>query len=1022
MKQSLIIFISDIHLTGNKPENEGKVINAFCEDVKKQLLAIPHEEVFVLIGGDLVQAADNAYSYILFWEKILSRLLSYGINKRNIICIPGNHDAQRGWVEENIDVYAPFIDKQYDEDKFNDLVNSNQAELFTKKFKNYSDFVTSRLEMQKFDVVGFPIEMNDDWSVYCMNTALSTFTGLEDSDYPHLKDDTKRLNIDTRRLYEWLEVNCKKKILLMHHPMEYLSEQADIELRKLVKLKFDLVLTGHTHRQDLLCNDNGKDSYIWCQAPQLYTDKHDKLGYCIIELCGSAVERIIYRQWYSSRNSFRAGLDFTEEEDGIVKIKNQPIEVIDPIRMKLEEKFNDTMAVYGDNSLVWIDRYFSMNRFDRTFRFKKNNLYSEDEIIDARKSIKIMTPAQYGLSSFAWHFLLRLWKEQKKFGLYVDCRLIKRGKTEKTIARQLDEFGVRVSDVKWLVFDNWNMSNKDAKQILTYANTEFPEVPIMILCPMLEKSFVDIENISNLEFSIVNMYMAPMQMAQLRAIVDAYNTKRNIGESELILKRLNDDIQNFNMHRTPLNCISLLEVFSSSQFDENPVNRTAMVEKLLRIIFENETVPSFKSLPDVKDCEFAIGFYCEQMIRTEEYYFNSQHFYDTITDFCKKQKITLDIHYLFEILLNNQIICQYDHDLYGFRFAFWVYYFAAMRMTKSEDFAHFILTKENYLHYPEIMEFYTGSDRTRNDAADIVAKDIKKVTDSVHEKVGIPEGMNPFKLLRLQTSDDQVEKAISHLDDNLKKSRLPNNIKDALADKEYNPSTPYYQEVRKVWENYSVNYLQEMISVASKTLRNSDYIKPDLKEQLFVAITEAWYNTIRVVYLMAPALAYEGKAGYDDFRLQLSESFQEYKDNPQRLLINVISNIPFNILKWYKDDIYSSKLADLIFDRIHAENNHVIKHVLVSLTIYEQPERWNIEVEKYLADLDRNSFYFADTIHALEAMYANGVMSEQNIAKTRNLILLAYTKLVSKDNRLKPGDVKWISKDSLPDRRMDEES
>lgn len=155
---------------------------------------------------------------------------------------------------------------------------------------------------------------------------------------------------------------------------------------------------------------------------------------------------------------------------------------------------------------------------------------------------------------------------------------------------------------------------------------------------------------------------------------------------------------------------------------------------------------------------------------------------------------------------------------------------------------------------------------------------------------------------------------------------------------------------------------------------------------------------------------------------QLSESFQEYKDNPQRLLINVISNIPFNILKWYKDDIYSSKLADLIFDRIHAENNHVIKHVLVSLTIYEQPERWNIEVEKYLADLDRNSFYFADTIHALEAMYANGVMSEQNIAKTRNLILLAYTKLVSKDNRLKPGDVKWISKDSLPDRRMDEES
>ena len=52
-------------------------------------------------------------------------------------------------------------------------------------------------------------------------------------------------------------------------------------------------------------------------------------------------------------------------------------------------------------------------------------------------------------------------------------------------------------------------------------------------------------------------------------MVSVYNNKRKIGEEEVVLKRLNDDIQNFNMHRTPLNCISLLEVFSSS-FDENP--------------------------------------------------------------------------------------------------------------------------------------------------------------------------------------------------------------------------------------------------------------------------------------------------------------------------------------------------------------------------------------------------------------------------------------------------------------------
>ena len=43
------------------------------------------------------------------------------------------------------------------------------------------------------------------------------------------------------------------------------------------------------------------------------------------------------------------------------------------------------------------------------------------------------------------------------------------------------------------------------------------------------------------------------------------------------------------MHRTPLNCITLLEVFSNS-FDENPVNRTAVIEKVLRIIFDNADI------------------------------------------------------------------------------------------------------------------------------------------------------------------------------------------------------------------------------------------------------------------------------------------------------------------------------------------------------------------------------------------------------------------------------------------------
>ena len=151
---------------------------------------------------------------------------------------------------------------------------------------------------------------------------MTSFAGHDWKEYQQLKDDERRLNVDTRNLNDWVQKNSKKKILMMHHPLSFLSEWADDELTKLLRIEFDLLLTGHAHRQNILCNQVKGESYVWCQSPQLYTDKADKLGYCIIELEDDHVNRIIYREWFASRNCFKKGLDFTDGEDGIVEIIN----------------------------------------------------------------------------------------------------------------------------------------------------------------------------------------------------------------------------------------------------------------------------------------------------------------------------------------------------------------------------------------------------------------------------------------------------------------------------------------------------------------------------------------------------------------------------------------------------------------------------------------------------------------------------------------------------------------------------
>ena len=160
--KTILIYFSDIHLTGEKPENEGAVIKAFCEDVKQQLMALQYNDAYVLIGGDLVQAADDTTSYQAFYDKILSKLITYGISNEKIICVPGNHDCQRQWVINHKETYAPVVNQKFSEDRFDNLINEQQGTIFTEKFANYKLFVDHYLPNSKHNLVGFSVEINEE--------------------------------------------------------------------------------------------------------------------------------------------------------------------------------------------------------------------------------------------------------------------------------------------------------------------------------------------------------------------------------------------------------------------------------------------------------------------------------------------------------------------------------------------------------------------------------------------------------------------------------------------------------------------------------------------------------------------------------------------------------------------------------------------------------------------------------------------------------------------------------------------
>ena len=172
-------------------------------------------------------------------------------------------------------------------------------------------------------------------------------------------------------------------------------------------------------------------------------------------------------------------------------------------------------------------------------------------------------------------------------------------------------------------------------------------------------------------------------------------------------------------------------------------------------------------------------------------------------------------------------------------------------MTKSPEFANFILDKEKLCsYYPEVLEFTLEAIVLKMTPLRLSSKTSIRLRQQFMIKVGLPDGMNSLQHLRLAITDEQATKAIDKLDDQLKQSKLPTNIKDALDDSTYNPSTPFHQDKKSLGKLFC-KLPSEMIGIASKVLRNSDYIFPENKVKLLDAITDAWLNTIRVVYLMA---------------------------------------------------------------------------------------------------------------------------------------------------------------------------
>ena len=216
MRNIAILLLSDIHLKIQKePEDQGLVISEFFKDLPNTIKDIPFDDRFCIISGDLVQIGGIKQSYEEFNKRFLEPLTKQ-IALKNIYCIPGNHDLNRGYPESHRDAYEKWLNWQDSETLFNETAKDD--DYFQKAFEHFLNFKESCLVAEEQSVFGYSVNLIPEISVMLLNSAILSNGGLDekkDIDPPFPKDKTN-LKIVTSELFDWSENNeGRTKILII---------------------------------------------------------------------------------------------------------------------------------------------------------------------------------------------------------------------------------------------------------------------------------------------------------------------------------------------------------------------------------------------------------------------------------------------------------------------------------------------------------------------------------------------------------------------------------------------------------------------------------------------------------------------------------------------------------------------------------------------------------------------------------------------------------------------------------------
>lgn len=266
---------SDLHWPSDPPPERIDFINRLLAELAGETFKKHGAPNFVTFTGDIA-ATGSAEEYESVAQHLITPVRKFLDQVRPgtpIVAVPGNHDLNRRDAEMLRPDRITGLSNPAAIDEF--LANPRTTRTYLEPFRDYQEFAATHLDPRTADPLSWTLPVGD-------SDVPVTLTGINSawsSYYPELaseRSDERQLLVGINQLQPGPQSDPGIKILLAHHPTDWLNQDVCARVIQRIRSGFDVMLSGHVHSpKDLHLVSGSGGNCCFLPSPLLYMRQYE---------------------------------------------------------------------------------------------------------------------------------------------------------------------------------------------------------------------------------------------------------------------------------------------------------------------------------------------------------------------------------------------------------------------------------------------------------------------------------------------------------------------------------------------------------------------------------------------------------------------------------------------------------------------------------------------------------------------------------------------------------------------------